>query len=370
MYHRAFSKIDLAAIEHNFNALSQLLGRDVKKCAVVKADAYGHGAIEVARFLENKADYLAVACFDEAMQLRSNSINAPILILGYTDKSQYEMLINNNITATVYSLEDILVLNKTAARLEKTARVHIAVDTGMGRLGFNLSEASLEVVKTAFEAENLFVEGIFSHFAKADHKDKDCAREQKERFDRFLSELEKRGVTIPIKHISNSAGIIDLDSQYSMVRMGIALYGCYPSDEVKKERAALIPAMEVISRVIHVKTVPAGTPIGYGHAYVTDSEKKIATVSIGYADGFSRALSNKGYVLINGERARVVGKVCMDQIMVDVTDIDSVYVGDEAVIIGKSGNREITAEEIGELSGSFNYEVLTTFMPRVTRIYK
>ncbi len=370
MYHRAFSKIDLAAIEHNFSVLSALVDKDTKKCAVVKADAYGHGAVEVSKKLENKADYFAVACFDEAMQLRNNSIKTPILILGYTDKTQYGMIIENNITATVYSLEDILTLNNTAKNLGRTATVHIAVDTGMGRLGFDLSDESLQAVKTAYESENLFVEGIFSHFAKADYKDKSCALEQKERFDRFINELEKMGVSIPVRHISNSAGIIDLDTHYSMVRMGIALYGCYPSEEVMKEKIELRPAMEVTSRVIHVKKVGEGTPIGYGHSYVTDSEKIIATVSIGYADGFSRALSNKGHVLIKGKKAKVVGKICMDQIMVDVTEIENVCVGDAAVIIGKSGDAEITAEEIGALSGSFNYEVLTTFMPRVTRIYK
>ncbi len=369
MYHRAYSRTNLDAIGHNFKELASLCGEEVKKCAIVKADAYGHGAVTVSKFLEDKADYFAVACFEEAIELRKAGIGKPVIILGYSDYSQFREITEFNITATIYRYEDALALDKVAKDIGKKAAIHVAVDTGMGRIGFEYSEKSADIVKEISKLENICLEGIFSHYAKADYEDKTSAKKQTERFIRFLEELEKREVSIPIKHICNSAGIIDLDSHFNMVRMGIAIYGCYPSDEVMKERVNLHPAMEVISHVIHVKDVPEGTPIGYGHSYITDSKKTIATISIGYADGFSRSLSNKGYVLIRGEKAHVVGKVCMDQIMVDVTDIDGVCVGDEAIILGKSGNREITAEEIGALSGSFNYEVLTTFMPRVTRIY-
>ncbi len=369
-YHRSFVRINLDAIKTNFDALKKLLSPETKTMAIVKANAYGHGSMRVAKELEGRADYFAVAAMEEAMELRDSGIKTPILILAYTSPSQYETLINNNIAATIYSYEDAKMLSETALKLGKKAVVHIGVDTGMSRIGFSDSEESAEIIENISKLPYIEIEGIFTHFACADSKDKASALGQKKRFDDFISLLESKNINIPIKHASNSAAIIDLDCHYDMVRMGIALYGLYPSDEVMTERVSLTPAMEVISHVIHIKEVEAGIGISYGHTYVTAEKRRIATVCIGYADGFDRAFSNIGYVLINGKKAPITGRVCMDQIMVDVTDIDGVSVGDDAVIMGKSGGEEITAEELAAMCGTINYEVICTFMPRVTRIYE
>ena len=368
-YHRSFVRIDLSAIRSNFDALKSIIAPETKTMAIVKANAYGHGSVRVAKELESKADYFAVAALEEAMELRENGIKTPILILAYTSPSQYEELINNDITTTIYSLDEARMLSETAGKLGKKAVIHIAVDTGMGRIGFFDNEESVGIIEDISNLPFIEIEGIFTHFACADASDKTSALHQKERFDRFISALECRNINIPVKHASNSAAIIDLDCRYDMVRMGISLYGLYPSDEVMADRIKLTPAMEVVSHVIHIKDVEPGVGISYGHTYVTAEKRRIATVCIGYADGFNRAFSNKGYVLINGKKAPITGRVCMDQIMVDVTDIDDVSVGDDAVVMGENHGAVITAEELGEMCGSFNYEVICTFMPRVTRVY-
>ena len=368
-YHRSFVRVDLSAIRSNFDALKEILAPETKTMAIVKANAYGHGSVRVAKELESRADYFAVAALEEAMELRDNGIKKPILILAYTSPSQYEELINNDIAATIYSLDEAKMLSETASKLGKKAVIHIAVDTGMGRIGFFDNEESVNVIEEISALPFIDIEGIFTHFACADMSDKSSALHQKDRFDRFIAMLEGRNISIPVKHVSNSAAIIDLDCRYDMVRMGIALYGLYPSDEVMADRIKLTPAMEVASHVIHIKDVEPGIGISYGHTYVTAEKRRIATVCIGYADGFNRAFSNKGYVLINGEKAPITGRVCMDQIMVDITDIEDVRVGDDVIIMGESCGSVITAEELGEMCGSFNYEVICTFMPRVTRVY-
>lgn len=368
-YHRSFVRVDLSAIRSNYDALKGILAPETKTMAIVKANAYGHGSVRVAKELEGRADYFAVAALEEAMELRDNGIKTPILILAYTSPSQYEDLINNDIATTIYSLDEAKMLSETAGKLGKKAVIHIAVDTGMGRIGFSDNGESVGIIEAISALPFIETEGIFTHFACADMSDKTSALHQKERFDNFLSMLESRGINIPLKHASNSAAIIDLDCRYDMVRMGISLYGLYPSDEVMTDRIKLSPAMEVVSHVIHIKDVEPGIGISYGHTYVTAEKRKIATVCIGYADGFNRAFSNKGYVLINGKKAPITGRVCMDQIMVDVTDIEDVSVGDDAIIMGESCGVTITAEELGEMCGSFNYEVICTFMPRVTRVY-
>lgn len=368
-YHRSFVRVDLSAIRSNFDALKSIIRPEIKTMAIVKANAYGHGSVRVAKELESSADYFAVAALEEAMELRENGIKKPILILAYTSPSQYEELIDNDIITTIYSLDEAKLLSQTAEKLGKKAVIHVAVDTGMGRIGFDDSEKSAQVIEEISKLPFIEIEGIFTHFACADMSDKFSALSQKARFDSFISLLERKNINIPIKHASNSAAIIDLDCRYDMVRMGISLYGLYPSDEVMAERIKLTPAMEVVSHVIHIKDVEPGIGISYGHTYVTAEKRKIATVCIGYADGFNRAFSNKGYVLINGKKAPITGRVCMDQIMVDVTDIEDVRVGDDAIIMGESCGATITAEELGEMCGSFNYEVICTFMPRVTRVY-
>lgn len=368
-YHRSFACVDLSAIKENFDQLKNRTKAGTKTMAVVKADAYGHGAVMVAKALEDKADYFAVAVIEEAVELRKNGIKKPILILSFTSPCQFEMLINNDLIATIYTFEDAKKLSEAAQKLNKTALVHVAVDTGMSRIGFADREKSAEEIKLITELPFVKIDGMFTHFACADAADKTSALIQKNRFDAFIELVESKGVTIPVKHCCNSAATIDFDSHYDMIRMGISLYGLYPSDEVARDRVCLKPAMEVVSHIIHIKDVAAGVGVGYGHTYVTKAPRKIATVCIGYADGYNRAFSNKGFVLINGKKAPVVGRVCMDQIMVDITDVESATVGDYVVIMGESGNEKITAEQLGSMSGSFNYEVVCTFMPRVIRTY-
>lgn len=367
-YHRSFACVDLGKIKNNFDSLKSHIRPETKVMAIIKADAYGHGATRVAQVLEGRADYFGVADIEEALSLRSNGIKTPILILSYTSPMLYGELIKNGLTACIYSFDEAVLLSNEAVRLGETAKIHIAVDTGMTRIGFNDTVESAVIVEKISKLSNIEIEGIFSHFARADEKDKSFALLQKNRFDAFVTLLESRGVAFKIKHISNSAAAIDLDCNYDMVRMGIALYGMYPSDEVEK-KLELSPAMEVISHIIRVNEIEAGVGVGYNHNYISKEKRRIATVCIGYADGYNRSFSNKGVVLVNGKRAPVVGKVCMDQIMVDITDISGVSVGDSVVIMGRSGNEFLSAEELGELSGSFNYEVICTLMPRVTRIY-
>ena len=368
-YYRSYARINLSCIRNNFDELKKRLAPETKTMAVVKADAYGHGSVEVAKTLENRADYFAVADIAEAVELREGGIKTPILILSYTSPYQYEELINLGLTATVYSLADAKKISSTASKLGKTATIHIAVDTGMGRVGFKDNEESADTIEKINQLDNIFIEGVFSHFACADCEDKTSALDQKNRFDSFLALLESKGIDIPIKHFCNSAAAIDMDCHYDMVRLGISVYGLYPSDEVRKDGLDLRPAMEIVSHIIHIKDVDEGTPIGYGHTYVAPSKRRIATVCIGYADGYQRAFSNNGVVLIRGKRAPVVGRVCMDQIMIDITGIDGVNVGDYVVIMGKNGDEVLSAEELGALAGSFNYEIICTFMPRVIRTY-
>jgi len=366
--HRTFARVDLDAVSHNLLQLQSCMKTGVKTMAVVKANAYGHGAVTVAKHIADRVDYFAVACMEEAVELRDGGIDKPILILGYTAPACFAELVRMDITATVYNLAEAETLSSAACAMGKKAAVHIAVDTGMGRIGVTPYQTGADTVKAISGLAGITLEGLFSHYACADCADKTDANQQTVLFDRFLEMLEARGVQIPLKHICNSAGVMELDKQYDMCRLGIALYGLYPSEEVEK-KISLIPAMEVISHVVHVKDVPQGFKIGYGHIYEAPAPRKIATVCIGYADGYNRCFTGKGYVLIRGRKAPVVGKVCMDQIMVDVTDIADVAVGDHAVILGKSENACISAEMLGEMSYSFNYEVVCNFMPRVTRSY-
>lgn len=368
-YHRCFATIDLSAIDYNLSQLQERMMPGVRTMAVVKANGYGHGSVRVARHIADRVDYFAVACIDEALELRAGGIEKPILILSYTAPVCYEALIDNDITATVYNEDEVKLLSGVAQAKGKKAKLHIAVDTGMGRIGVAPTQENADMIARMAKLSGITVEGLFSHYACADCFDKTDKNRQTELFDAFVAMLEKRGVNIPIKHICNSAATMEPDKQYDMCRLGIAMYGLYPSEEVSREQVKLEPVMEVVSHVVHVKTVPAGTQIGYGHIYTATGSRRIATVSIGYADGYNRCLTNVGYVLIRGKKAPVVGKVCMDMIMVDVTDIDGVRVGDYAVILGKSEGAEITAEELGEMSHSFNYEVVCNYMPRVTRVY-
>lgn len=370
VYHRTYAEIDLSAIRHNFDCLKAKLTPGVKVLSIVKADAYGHGAAAVAAALESRTDFFAVSTVPEGIELRESGIQKPILLLSYTSPQEYELLLQHDIRATVYTVDDAKKLSDCALRQGKRAVVHIALDTGMGRIGFLPTPDAANAVAAITQLPGLTVEGIFSHYATADMADKTEAEKQTARFVSFLDLLQERGVTIPIRHICNSAGAMEFSEHFDMVRLGVALYGLFPSDEVAHDGFDLRRAMRVVSHVIHVKTVETGTAIGYGRTWIAPAPRVIATVSIGYADGFNRAFSGKGYVLIRGKKAPVVGKVCMDQIMVDVTDIPGVQIEDEVTVLGRDGAEEITAEALGEMIGSFGYEVICNFMPRVERVYR
>ncbi len=368
-YYRCVAKINLSAIEHNLFEVKKCLNEGVKILAVIKADSYGHGSVPVSKTIENHIDYFGVTSIDEAIEVRLEGINKPVLALSYIPPRRFYDVVNYGITATIYNYDDAVLLSEAAAEKGKTAKIHIAVDTGMGRIGLTPDTDGADTAEKISKLPNIFIEGVFSHYACADSADKSDCLLQTALFDKFIDLLSQRGIDPPIKHICNSAGTVALSKQYDMCRVGVLLYGLYPSEEVYTEKMNLIPAMEIISHVVHVKTVPKGYKIGYGHIYEAPQERVIATVSIGYADGYNRSNTGKGYVLIKGKKAPVIGRVCMDQIMVDVTDIDGVSVGERAVIMGVSGRSEITAEELGEMSYSFNYEVICNFTKRVARLY-
>lgn len=369
VHHRSYAKIDLDAINSNFDNLKALLEPGVRCMAIIKADAYSHGAERIAKELENKADYFGVAVAQEAVTLRENGITKPILVLSYTLPYEYHLLLRYDITQTVSTFEEAKLLSDIAVSFGKTAKIHIGLDTGMSRIGFPANGESVRTIKRITELPNIFVEGLFSHYVSADEADKTEAARQTDLFCDFVGKLAREGINIPIKHICNSAGIIDMASHFDMVRMGIALYGMYPSEDVDKNKVQLTPAMEVVSHIVHIHTVPAGTGVSYGHTFVTERETKIATVGIGYADGYPRSLSNRGHVIINGHYAPILGRVCMDLCMVDVTDVPNVKVEDTVIILGCDGDKNISAEELGETAGSFNYEIVCGFKKRVARVY-
>lgn len=368
-YKRVYAEISLDAIRHNMAEIKKHVGNNTKVMAIIKADGYGHGAVAVAKAIDAMADYYGVAILEEAIELRKNGIDKPLLILGYTSPRQYADLVLHNVTQTIFDFETAKKLSETAYSLNMTANIHIAIDTGMNRIGFKAEKESLDTIKQIYSLPNICVEGMFTHFATADEKDKTFAKEQYKRFKSFADYLEENGINIPIKHICNSAGIIDFDYKLDMVRAGIILYGLYPSEDVDKTAIALKPAMKLKTHVIFVKEVEAGHGISYGLTYVTDKKTRIATLPVGYADGYPRALSSKGHVIINGQYAPILGRVCMDQMMVDITGIDGVKIENDVTLLGSEGDCVITAEELGNMSESFNYEFICGVGKRVPRIF-
>ena len=365
-----WAEVNLDNIINNIKEIKKNInGEEI--IAVVKANAYGHGAVDVAPVLiENGADRLAVAMLSEALELREAGIKVPILILGYTDVAFSEMLINNDIEQTVYSLDYAKELSKKAEALGKVAKIHIAVDTGMGRIGFLPNEKSVEEVVEISKLSILRITGIFTHFSNADEQDKSYAHNQIEKFNSFINEIEKREVNLGLKHISNSASIIDIeDAHYNAIRPGIILYGYYPSDYINKDKLKLMPALSLKCQVIHVKELPKGEYIGYGRKFRTERDSVIATLPIGYADGYIRGLYEKAHVIINGKLAPVVGKICMDQCMIDVTDVGPVKVGDEVVLLGEDNGVKNNADDIAKMLDTINYEILCMIGRRVPRIY-
>lgn len=370
-YQRVIAEIDLDAIASNIKNIRKITNKNAKIMAIVKADAYGHGAVEVAKvLLYNGADCLGVAILDEAIQLRKNNIHVPILILGYTPEAKMEDVVKYDVTQTVFSYETAYQLSLSAVKLNKTAKIHIKIDTGMGRIGFLPNETAIEEIMKIASLPNINIDGIYTHFSTADEFDKSFTLKQLDVFKDTIKELEKKGISIPIKHCANSAAIMDLENAFfNMVRPGIILYGMYPSNEVKKEKLHLTPAMSIKTHISYIKEVEEGTPIGYGRTFITKRKSKIATVPIGYADGFQRIMTKGGRVIVGNGYAPVVGRICMDQFMIDVTDIKEIKAGDEVIILGKKGENEIAAGEIAAIMGTISYEVVCMIGKRVPREY-
>lgn len=364
-------EVDLKAIAYNVQQIRQIVPPRTEVMAVVKANAYGHGAVEVARTaLANGAGRLAVARVSEGEQLRKAGIAAPILLLGSTPPGQFADVLRLSLGQTVYSVEMATLLSELAGRKGVKAVVHVKVDTGMGRLGFLAEDTSVQEVLQIARLPHLEVEGVFTHFATADSRDKRYALEQLERFLAFLDALRREGLAVPFRHCANSAAIIDLPAAHlDLVRPGIALYGLYPSKEVDRSRLRLEPAMALKARVAQVKRVPAGFKISYGATYETPAPTVIATLPVGYADGYTRLLSSRGKVLIHGQRAPVVGRVCMDQCMIDAGHVPDVSPGDEVVFFGRQGEAVLPVEEVAEAIGTINYEVICQINSRVPRVY-
>ncbi len=366
---RVTAYIHMKAIAHNFQLMKEDLREGTRMIAVVKTDGYGHGAVPIARMAETY-DYIwgfAVAAVPEAKALREAGIRKPILILGYSFKEDYPWMIENGVRPTVFTAE--MARELSAARNGREVKVHLAVDTGMSRIGVADDEKGLETALAIADTEGIKIEGVFTHFARADERDKSAAKLQLKRYLAFTDKLEKAGVTGFLKHIANSAGILEFpESDLDLVRAGISIYGIYPSDEMDRPANPLCPAMELKSRVVYLKTVPAGTPVSYGGTYVTGRETVLATIPCGYGDGYPRSLSGKGEVLINGQRAPITGRVCMDQFMVDVSGM-KVNLLDPVTLLGKDGGDEISVDELSGLSGRFPYEFVCDIGRRVRREY-
>ena len=371
-YNRVYARIDLDHLHHNLNAMHANIDPDTKMVGVIKTDGYGHGAVELADEME-PLDYVwgfATATVEEAMELRLHGIRKPILILGYTFPEQYDLIVQYELRPAVFTTEMAETFSKEAAKQNKDVAVHIKLDTGMGRIGFAVTEENAKKIAAIAKMDHILIEGLFTHFAKADEFDKKATAIQMEKYEQMNRMLLELGVEIPLHHCSNSAGIVDLPQvNLDLVRAGITLYGLWPSDEVIKENVDLKPLLSLHSKVVYVKEVPAGFAISYGGTYVTDRPSTIATIPVGYGDGYPRGLSNQGYVLIHGQKAPIRGRVCMDQFMVDVTEIADVNTGDEVVLIGTQGEQKITMEELGDLSGRFNYEFACDLGKRIPRVY-
>ena len=370
-YSRVCARIDLDAVEYNLDMMKQNIKEETKMIGVIKTDGYGHGAVQIARYVMEEKDYIwgyAVATLDEAVLLKKNQVKKPVLVLGCIFPDQRDIMIEQEVRMTCYTLEMAEDISKRAQKLNQKAYIHIKLDTGMSRLGFQITEESVEEICRIASLPNLVLEGMYSHFATADETDKTFTKKQLERYLWMKEKLEERKVTFPYYHCSNSAGIIDVkEANMDLVRAGISTYGLYPSNEVEKKNVPLKPALQLISHVAHVKWVESGTPVSYGCTYVTKRRTRIATIPVGYGDGYPRSLSNKGYVLIRGKKAPILGRVCMDQFMVDVTDIDAVTFQDRVTLVGMDGGEDLPVEVLSDLSGRFNYEFVCDLGKRIPR---
>lgn len=369
MNQRTYAKIDLDAVKHNADSVLKKLKGRAKLLAVIKADAYGHGAVEIGRALESRCDFFGVACVEEAIELVNAGLKKPILVLGAVLPFDFDKAVKYSIRIPVFSYEDAKALSDEAVKQNKTAKFHFCVDTGMSRIGFQPCEESADLCKRITKLPNIEAEGLFSHFATADESDLSKAKKQRERYKNFVKMLGDRGIHIEIKHLNNSAGIMVFDEFFDMVRMGIITYGLYPSGEVDKSLIDIKPVLEWKTHITYVKTLEPGREISYGGTYKTDKPTVVATIPVGYADGYPRCLSNKGRVIINGEYANIIGRICMDQFMVDVSHIKGVKPGDEVTLVGKDGNAALSMEEVSESAYSFNYELPCRIARRVPRVY-
>ncbi len=369
-YTRVYAPVDLDAIAFNMESMRRNIDRKTGMIGVIKTDAYGHGSVPVAEAIADYVDGYAVATVDEAMLLRRNGITKMILILGVTHPSRYQDLIEEDIRPAIFTMEQAKPLSDLAVSMGKKAKIHFALDTGMRRIGMEADEAGADLAAAIAALPGIEAEGMFTHFSRADEGEKASSMAQLNRYLHFTELLKERGVEIPMKHCSNSAGIIDLpEANLNYVRAGITIYGMYPSEEVKKDLVPLKPALGLKSFVTYVKEIGPGEEISYGGTYVTEHTMRVATIPVGYGDGYPRSLSNCGYVLICGKRAPILGRVCMDQFMVDVTDIPGVGVDTPVTLIGKDGNEEITMERLAELCGGFHYEMVCDIGKRVPRVY-
>jgi alanine racemase len=372
-YKRAAAYVDLDAITYNLASMKANLTEETLITAVIKTDGYGHGAVPIAKTIEGEAFIwgFATATIEEALELRTSGIKKPILILGYTFPETCEEIVEYDIRPAVFRMDMAQALSREAVRQNRTVHVHIKLDTGMSRIGMADNQESVRKLQEIQKLPGIELEGLFTHFAKSDEADKASARKQLQRYHSFAEECRKAGVTFSVYHCSNSAGIIDLkEANLNMVRAGITLYGHYPSEEVEKSRVPLKPAMELKSHIVHIKEIAPGTEVSYGGTYTADSTRRIATVPVGYGDGYPRSLSNRGFVLIQGKRAPIRGRVCMDQFMVDVTDIPEARPGMEVTLFGEDHGKYLELEELCGLSGRFNYEFLCDLSKRVPRIYR
>lgn len=365
-----WAEINLDSLKHNMKEIKKVVKKDTIVCAVIKADGYGHGAAEIAKtLLENGADRIAVATLGEAVQLRKAGYTVPIMVLGYTPEDQGQVVLEHNIIQTVYSYDQALAFSNIAKESNKDMVLHLKLDTGMSRLGFRPNEQSIEDIKELCKLPNLMVEGIFTHFAAADDKNKEYTYKQFNTFMDFVSRLEEEGCKIPIKHVSNSAAIIDLpEMNLDMVRPGIILYGLYPSDEVHKDRIHLKQVMQLKAKVSHVKTLPKECGISYGLKYTTQCDEQIITIPIGYADGYTRMLSGKAEIIAKGKKIPIVGRICMDQCMANATGID-IKPGDEVVLYSSDRESGLTIDDIANKLGTINYEIVCMLGKRVPRVY-
>ena len=369
---RVYAGIDLDALRYNMESMHKNIKEGTKIAAVIKADAYGHGALTVAKTIED-LPYVwgfAVATADEAEMLIADGRKKPILILGISFPEHYELIVEKEIRPAICEYESAKALSDIAVRKNKTCHIHIKIDTGMSRIGLQVTEESADLVAKIAQLPGIEIEGIFTHFAQADEYDKTPTKKQIALFQKMIAMLEERNVKIPIHHCSNSAGIVEIpEANMDMVRAGITLYGLWPSEEVDQNSLDLKPVMELKTHVAYVKDLEAGRAISYGGTFITKRDSRIATIPVGYADGYCRGLSNTGSVLIHGKRAPICGRVCMDQFMVDVTDIPDVKIGDEVTLIGRDGDEVITMEEVGSLSGRFNYEFVCVLGKRIPRVF-